>query len=92
MSAHLSSLPTRDAILYPGCPRTDDLAILKLNGPLPGSPLNTQDLADLRELHEDLIQICTHAQERNVRVALDAEQSWFQVRSAYLLPLRYFYN
>ena len=87
LSSHLSLLHARDPTLFPGCPRTDDLAILGLNDPPPGSPLSAQDLTDLRKLREDLIRICTQAQARNVRVIVDAEHSWFQVRSASCCPL-----
>lgn len=79
LSTHLSSLRKYDPILFPGCPRTDDLAVLKMNEPPFGSPLSAQDLADLRELHEDLIQICTHARARDIRLIVDAEYSWYQV-------------
>lgn len=85
LSAYLSSLHARDPTLFPGCPRTDDLAVLKSNDPPPDSTLSAQDLSDLREMREDLVRICTRAQARNIRVIVDAEYSWFQVRSARLL-------
>jgi hypothetical protein len=85
LSAYLSSLHARSPVLFPGCPRTDDLAVLKSDNPPPGSPLSAQDLSDLRELREGLIQICTRARARNVRVIVDAEHSWYQVRSTRLL-------
>ncbi|KAH9964627.1 FAD-linked oxidoreductase-like protein [Russula dissimulans] len=78
LSAHLSSFRTYDTTIFPGCPRANDLAVLKLNDPPPGSPLTAQDLVDLRELHENLVQICTHARARDVRVIIDAEYSWYQ--------------
>ncbi|KAF8480788.1 FAD-linked oxidoreductase [Russula ochroleuca] len=78
LSAYLSSLHARSPVLFPGCPRTDDLAVLKSDNPPPGSPLSAQDLSDLRELREGLIQICTRARARNVRVIVDAEHSWYQ--------------
>ncbi|KAI9510632.1 FAD-linked oxidoreductase-like protein [Russula earlei] len=78
LSAYLSSLHTHNATLYPGCPCVDDLAVLKLNGPPPGSPLTAQDLVDLRELNESLIRLCTRARARDVRVIVDAEYSWYQ--------------
>ncbi len=74
-----------DSTPFPGCPQTDDLAVLKSNDPPPDSPISAQDLSDLRELCERLTRICTRARERNVCVVIDAEQSWFQVRSARLL-------
>ncbi|KAI0248067.1 FAD-linked oxidoreductase-like protein [Lactifluus subvellereus] len=78
LSTHLSSLRKYDRILFPGCPRTDDLAVLKMNEPPPGSPLSAQDLIDLRELHENLIRICTRARARDIRLIVDAEYSWYQ--------------
>jgi proline dehydrogenase len=82
LSTHLSSLHKSDPILFPGCPRADDVAVLKLNEPPPGSPLSAQDLVDLRDLHEDLIRICTRARARDIRLIVDAEYSWYQVRSS----------
>ncbi|KAI0307413.1 FAD-linked oxidoreductase-like protein [Multifurca ochricompacta] len=78
LSAHISSLHVDDTILFPGCPHGDDLAILHLTEPPSDSHLSTQDLADLRELHKDLIRICTRARARNVRLIVDAEHSWYQ--------------
>ncbi|KAI0005315.1 FAD-linked oxidoreductase-like protein [Russula compacta] len=78
LSAYLSSLRANDPVLFPGCPRTDDLAVLRLDDPPPESPLSAQDLTDLRELHENLIRICSHARTRNVRLVVDAEFSWYQ--------------
>ncbi|KAH9060726.1 FAD-linked oxidoreductase [Lactarius vividus] len=73
LSAHLSSLHATDPVLFPGCPRTDDLAVLKSNALPSSSPLTVQDLADLRELLVDLNRICIRARERNVRLIVDAE-------------------
>jgi len=90
LSAHLSSLRTHDNTLFPGCPCADDLAVLKLNDPPPGSPLTARDLVDLRELHGNLVRICAHARARDVRVIIDAEYSWYQVRSRRVLLLSRF--
>ncbi|KAI9445587.1 FAD-linked oxidoreductase [Lactarius indigo] len=66
LSAHLSSHHATDPMLFPGCPRTDDLAVLRSNNDLPSSsPLTAQDLVDLRELLVDLNRICSRARERN---------------------------
>jgi len=75
---------------YPGCPRIDDLAVLNSDDPPPGSPLSAQDLSDLRNLCEGLNLICNRARERDVRVIIDAEYSWYQVRSSRLSLLGYF--
>ncbi|KAH9048797.1 FAD-linked oxidoreductase [Lactarius hengduanensis] len=78
LSAHLSSLHAADPVLFPGCPRADDLAVLKSNDLPSSSPLTAQDLADLGELLVDLNRICSRARERNVRLIVDAEYSWYQ--------------
>ncbi|KAH9043880.1 FAD-linked oxidoreductase [Lactarius pseudohatsudake] len=78
LSAHLSSLHAADPVLFPGCPRADDLAVLKSNDLPSSSPLTAQDLADLGELLVDLNRICSHARERDVRLIVDAEYSWYQ--------------
>ncbi|KAJ2915633.1 hypothetical protein MD484_g4742, partial [Candolleomyces efflorescens] len=43
-----------------------------------GSCLTAEDIRDLRDLYNDLVIICTRAQERGVRLILDAEYSWYQ--------------
>ncbi|KAH8988213.1 FAD-linked oxidoreductase [Lactarius akahatsu] len=78
LSAHLSSFHATDPVLFPGCPRADDLAVLKSNDLPSSSPLTAQDLADLGELLVDLNRICSRARERNVRLIVDAEYSWYQ--------------
>ena len=84
LSSHLSSLHATDPVLFPGCPCADDLAVLKSSETPPGSPLAVQDLADLRELLVDLNQICSLAKERNVRLIVDAEYSWYQASSTFV--------
>ncbi|KAI0271717.1 FAD-linked oxidoreductase-like protein [Gloeopeniophorella convolvens] len=78
LSKYLASRHAHDPILFPGCPHIDDLSILRSTEPSTGSPLTAQDLADLRELHSDLTRICNRAKERNVRLIIDAEYSWYQ--------------
>lgn len=43
----------------------------------PGA-LTMEDIASLRELYADLTRICTQAQNRGVKVIVDAEYSWYQ--------------
>ncbi|KAF8272420.1 FAD-linked oxidoreductase-like protein [Lactarius quietus] len=78
LSTHLSSLHTTDPILFPGCPRADDLAVLNSKDLPSSSSLTAQDVADLRELLVDLNRICSRARERNVRLIVDAEYTWYQ--------------
>ncbi|TFK28355.1 FAD-linked oxidoreductase [Coprinopsis marcescibilis] len=40
--------------------------------------LSRDDIRDLRRLYDDLVRICHRAQERGVRVIVDAEYSWYQ--------------
>ncbi|KAH8101479.1 FAD-linked oxidoreductase-like protein [Cristinia sonorae] len=63
-------------IAFPGKPRSTDLDVL--HKPQTATTLTQQDLDDLKELHDDLIRICTRAQERGVKVIIDAEHSWYQ--------------
>ena len=58
-------------IAFPGCPLPTDLDVLSsLSAP---GPLTTADITNLRGLREDLVKICTRAQERGVRLIFDAE-------------------
>ena len=58
-------------VAFPGCPLPTDLDVL--SSPSVAGPLTEEDIAVLRELREDLIAICTRAQERGVRLIFDAE-------------------
>lgn len=63
-------------IPFPGCPRSGDLDVVL--SPFPGVGLEPEDVRELKELHDDLVRICTRAEERGVRVQIDAEYSWYQ--------------
>lgn len=41
--------------------------------------MTEQDIAALKELYVDLTAVCQHAQERGVKIIIDAEHSWYQV-------------
>lgn len=58
-------------IAFPGCPLPTDLDVL--SSPSVPGPLTAADVSNLRELREDLMKICTRAQERSVRLIFDAE-------------------
>lgn len=74
----LDTRPTTSSpIPFPGTPRATDLDILYK--PVRRTiPLNAEDIALLRDLHADLVRICTRAQERGVTIIIDAEYSWYQ--------------
>ncbi|EIW86232.1 FAD-linked oxidoreductase [Coniophora puteana RWD-64-598 SS2] len=84
LSLHL--LLTRPApqtpVLFPGSPTSTDLDVLLADtlahAPPGNSPLTQEDVQVLRALHDDLVRVCVRAQERNVRVVVDAEYSWYQ--------------
>lgn len=78
LSSHImSTRPSpQPSIPFPGCPHPTDLdALFKpLMTPSNDSDaLNAEDIASLRELHADLVRICTRAQERGVKIIIDAE-------------------
>lgn len=58
-------------IPFPGCPRLGDLDVVL--SPSPGVGLYSEDVRELKELHDDLVRICRRAAERGVRVLIDAE-------------------
>ena len=55
--------------------------------------LTQKDIESLRELHADLERICARAKERDVKVVVDAEYSWYQPAvDAFLLSLMRKFN
>lgn len=61
-----------EPVAFPGKPRPSDLDVLYSKSTR-NSPLTQEEAEELRELHEDLNRICTRAQERGVKVIIDAE-------------------
>lgn len=75
LAQHLVSVrpPASPPVAFPGRPLPSDLDVLASEpGTLPGQ-LTTEDVGALRELRADLREICARAQERGVRVIVDAE-------------------
>ncbi|KAA1468315.1 FAD-linked oxidoreductase [Dentipellis sp. KUC8613] len=70
--------PLKTAIAFPGCPRSTDLDIIASEKTPADSRLTEQDIIDLKDLHADLVKICERAQERGVRIIIDAEHTWYQ--------------
>ncbi|KAG1741767.1 FAD-linked oxidoreductase [Suillus paluster] len=68
--------PLEPPVLFPGTPSPSDLSVL--HSSIPTGALTEADIHDLKELYNDLVQICTCARERGVRVIIDAEHSWYQ--------------
>jgi proline dehydrogenase len=55
--------------------------------------LTQSDVIALRELRDDLILICQRAAERNVKIIMDAEYSWYQPAiDAFVLALQMRFN
>ncbi|RXW18987.1 hypothetical protein EST38_g6864 [Candolleomyces aberdarensis] len=68
-----------ELIPFPGSPFPSDMNfILSSTESRDGSGLTPEDIHDLRELYNDLLSICKRAQERGVKLILDAEYSWYQ--------------
>ncbi|KAG1839647.1 FAD-linked oxidoreductase-like protein [Suillus subalutaceus] len=78
LSTHLTNTraPLEPPVLFPGTPSPSDLSIL--HSSTSTGALTESDIHDLKELYNDLVQICTRAEERGVRVFIDAEHSWYQ--------------
>ncbi|CAL1696951.1 unnamed protein product [Somion occarium] len=78
-SKHLVNTRPRSSppVLFPGAPHPTDLDALTLRS-AQGTSLTEQDIIDLKDLHADLVRICTRAQERGIRLLIDAEHSWYQ--------------
>ncbi|KAI0638877.1 FAD-linked oxidoreductase-like protein [Trametes polyzona] len=68
--------PTSPPIAFPGCPLPTDLEVIASGET--GGALTKDDIVALRELREDLVEICTRAKQRGVRLIFDAEYSWYQ--------------
>jgi proline dehydrogenase len=56
---------------FPGCPHTSDLDVLYDDAPTPG--LSPEEKASLRVFHSELRRIGKLAQERGVKLIIDAE-------------------
>lgn len=61
-----------EPVAFPGKPRPSDLDVLYSRSTRI-SPLTQEEIEELRELHKDLNKICTRAQERGVKIIIDAE-------------------
>ncbi|PCH33066.1 FAD-linked oxidoreductase [Wolfiporia cocos MD-104 SS10] len=93
-SKHLiSSRPAPSTpVAFPGRPHPTDLDVLSTGAPA-GSSLTDEDVADLRQLRDDLRAICTRAKERNIKIIVDAEYSWYQPAfDAFALSLQREFN
>ncbi|CAL1696953.1 unnamed protein product [Somion occarium] len=79
LSKHLvDTRPTVPSVVpFPGAPHLTDLDVLE-SPTIQGTLLTERDIIDLRNLYADLIKVCTRAQERGIRLLIDAEYSWYQ--------------
>ena len=59
------------AIPFPGSPRIEDLDIILK--PPSTSQLTPAQISGVRELYDNMVRICTRAQERGIKVIVDAE-------------------
>lgn len=80
-SMHLVHTRPRSSepVPFPGTPDSSDLAILnRHHHNHPGSSLTEEDIRDLQELYINLRRICMRAKERRIKIAIDAEYTWYQ--------------
>ena len=74
LSSHITDTrPRLPAIPFPGLPHHTDLDVLDTHKKNMASSIPSTDIHDLLNLKDDLIRICTRAQERGVKVIIDAE-------------------
>ena len=62
------------SVPFPGSARIDDLDII-LKTPSTGSvsALTSAQISDIRELYDNLVRICTRAEEKGIKIIVDAE-------------------
>ncbi|EAU93303.2 proline dehydrogenase [Coprinopsis cinerea okayama7 len=72
-----ATVPRVEDIPFPGAALLSDLDIV-LSPSRDDAPLSTNDIQQLRELYDDLVKICVRAEQRGVRLIVDAEYSWYQ--------------
>ncbi|KAI0034966.1 FAD-linked oxidoreductase-like protein [Vararia minispora EC-137] len=75
-------------VQFPGCPRASDADLLICPTSLPGLP--DSDLADVVDLYQDMRKICQHAQEKHVRLIVDAEYRYPAIDCITLALMREF--
>ncbi|KAG6828858.1 hypothetical protein H0H92_006565 [Tricholoma furcatifolium] len=75
LSSYLQTTRPKLPIAFPGCPHSSDLDVLDKP---PTTVLTSEDIGHLRNFYGDMVRICEHAQERGVRLIMDAEYSWYQ--------------
>ena len=73
LSKYLITSRPKTSVPFPGSPDITDLDVLYKGAPALGNPLTQQDITDLKDLYSDLDAICQRAQERGVRIIIDAE-------------------
>ncbi|KAI6137375.1 FAD-linked oxidoreductase [Pisolithus sp. B1] len=68
-----------EPVPFPGTSNSSDLAILDRQHHIQRrSSLMEEDIPDLQELYVNLRRICMRAKERRIKVAIDAEYTWYQ--------------
>ena len=73
LSKYLITSRPKTSVPFPGSPDITDLDVLYKGAPGQGNSLTQQDITDLKDLYSDLDTICQRAQERGVRIIIDAE-------------------
>ncbi|EGO19430.1 hypothetical protein SERLADRAFT_352554 [Serpula lacrymans var. lacrymans S7.9] len=78
MSSHIVNMrpATSPPVAFPGTTLSSDMDILRQSSIPAGSPVTQENVIELRDLHSDLVKICTRAQERGVKIIIDAEHRY----------------
>jgi proline dehydrogenase len=84
LSTHLTNtrVPLEPPVLFPGTPSPSDLSILHCSTST--GALTESDIHDLKELYNDLVRVCARAEERGVRVFIDAEHRCLKFINCFL--------
>jgi proline dehydrogenase len=79
LSKHLvaSRPPSSKRVAFPGAPNPTDLDVLH-DSRQGNTYLTSDEIDELRKLYNDLDRICARAQEKGVKIIMDAEYSWYQ--------------
>lgn len=68
--------PVKHAVIpFPGSPRIEDLDVILKPSSTDRHPtaLTPAQISSVRELYDNLVKICTRAQERGIKIVIDAE-------------------
>ena len=72
------------AIPFPGSPRIEDLDVI-LKPPSHSTALTPAQISSVRELYDNMVRICTRAQERGIKIIIDSECRYVVLRFFFVI-------